>query len=91
MLAYVALSTDHRLWWHVMQFEQLLDLLLDLRRAYLTDLWELLHDEMLEILASPDAVLFGEEVNDKCLVDAIGDAQEDCLVPMQGDRAYLVD
>ena len=86
MIADVALFRNNGLRRYQVQFEQLLYLLLDFRRADILDLWELIHDEVLDILGSPDAVFAGQAVEDKSGVLTIRDTQKDGLVAERGRR-----
>ena len=86
MIADVALFRNNGLRRYQVQFEQLLYLLLDFRRADILDLWELIHDEVLDILGSPDAVFAGQAVEDKSGVLTIRDTQKDGLVSERGRR-----
>ena len=86
MIADVALFRNNGLRRYQVQFEQLLYLLLDFRRADILDLWELIHDEVLNILGSPDAVFAGQAVEDKSGVLTIRNTQKDGLVSERGRR-----
>ena len=86
MIADVALFRNNGLRRYQVQFEQLLYFLLDFRRADILDLWELIHDEVLDILGSPDAVFAGQAVEDKSGVLTIRNTQKDGLVSERGRR-----
>lgn len=101
MIADVALFRDNGLRRYQVQFEQLLYFLLDFGRADILDLWELIHDKVLDIFGSPDAVFAGQAVEDKSGVLTIRNTQKDGLVSewcrrldhinhMLFERIYLV-
>ena len=73
-----------------MQLKQFLDLLLNLGRAYVLYLRELVHDVLLHVFVPPDTVLFRQAIQHESSVFAMWDAHYDGFVARLGLSPNLV-